>query len=608
LIVLELDIQNKPNLLACQSFNNISKMLIKQNINLNKLYIFILWLILTGININKAFTIDDTYHLEAANLIAQNPLKPMSGFINWGDSPAQLFYGNQPPLFFYIISAYQHYFSNSEMSMHILLSFFTFLSLLYFLKLANFLKVNALLTITTIFAFSPAFIINQNLMIDVPILSLSLAMIYYLLKGQRSNNIKYYLITSLLLSLALLFKYSTAPLFFVILITILTTKSPQKSIILIIPLIALLSWSIWNFFEFGFSHISNVISKPKNDFTIMKLISSIFGFVSTLGALSAFTPIFLYNIFPQKTIRYTIIFIFSLSLFFVPIVYFKIIEESFFNYALKFIFLINGLFLITFILFNFIKDFFEKKEYFKTPYFIIIIYILAISTFLVLFAPFNATRHILLLIPFILLFSNKYFEVTQGIINTLVVIISILLGLLLGISDWVYSDFYRKHATNIAYNHSRVWSIGHWGWQWYSVKAGMLIYSKDNELNVRNGDLIVTPINISKQELSKEIKLDTVSFITETPTFFTFFSGKNNASLYISSFNRPVWNLSNATIDTIFIFKVKHEIGIEDIINRIRLDEFWLKNIKNKSKETNLSIDSLIFLEAKLYINQKRLK
>ena len=75
-------------------------MLIKQNINLNKLYIFILWLILTGININKAFTIDDTYHLEAANLIAQNPLKPMSGFINWGDSPTQLFYGNQPPLFF----------------------------------------------------------------------------------------------------------------------------------------------------------------------------------------------------------------------------------------------------------------------------------------------------------------------------------------------------------------------------------------------------------------------------------------------------------------------------------------------------------------------------
>ncbi len=573
-------------------------------------YIIALWLLLTGINITKAYHIDDSFHLEAAEYIGQHPLKPMSGSINWDQSPTQLYKGNQPPIFFYLIYVHQLLFGNSEISLHLLLSVFTFLSLIYFYKLTEIINVKSPLTILTIFAFCPAFIVNQNLMMDIPILALSLSIMYYLLKGQLSDNIKYYLISVILLTIGLLIKYTLLPLFFVITITILLTKSYKKCIILVIPLIALLFWSIWNFIEFGFIHILSIIDRRKSELeiiTMLDYVKNIFGFIVTLGAIATFTATFIYNILPKKVTRYFIILVFILLIISVALVYSKIIEEAKFNFLLKNFFLINGFILILLILNQALKSFFRKKyEYFGTPYFVIITYLLSVSVFIVLFAPFNATRHTLLLLPFILLFGHRQFESTRGIINNFTITISILLGILLGISDWIFADFYRKNVNSINTRENRVWSVGHWGWQWYSKKAGMLIYSKNNDFNIRKNDLVVFPKNIHKQHLSEDIRLDPVRFITEAPTFFTFFSGKIYASMYSSTFDNPPWSLSSAAIDTIFIYKVRQEIGIDEVVNRIRSDEIWLNNIKNKSIENYIPIDSMLIIEARLFIEQKR--
>lgn len=212
----------------------------------------------------------------------------------------------------------------------------------------------------------------------------------------------------------------------------------------------------------------------------------------------------------------------------------------------------------------------------------------------------------LLLIPFILLFSHKQFEATSGIINNLVINVTIILGLLLGVSDWIYSDFYRESVKKIKIADNKVWSIGHWGWQWYSKKAGMRVYSQEDELNVRKGDIIVYPKDISRQNLSTDIGLDTIDIITQPSNFFTFFSGKDFASMYNSYATKPAWSLSNKPIDTIFVCKVKKEIGVEEIVNRIKSDENRLKALQNKALDKDISLDSMIVLEAKWVINQKR--
>lgn len=118
-----------------------------------------------------------------------------------------------------------------------------------------------------------------------------------------------------------------------------------------------------------------------------------------------------------------------------------------------------------------------------------------------------STRHVLLVIPFILLFGHELIDKATISINRLSVTITILLGLFLGISDWKYSDYYRKMASAIDLPKDRnTWTAGHWGWQWYSEKNGMKQYNT-HQSNVIEGDYFVYPGNISSQKINKNIHL-----------------------------------------------------------------------------------------------------
>jgi len=569
--------------------------------------VVLFWILLTAININKAYHIDDTFHLEAAESIKQHPLKPMSGSINWRNSPTPMFEYNQPPLFFYIIAFAQIILGDSEISMHLLLSIFTFLSLYFFNKLSEFLHVKQKKTLLTIFAFCPAFIINQNLMTDVPILALSLGIIYYLLKGQEEGTFKNYIISATLLCAGLLIKYSLLPVLLVVFISILLSGDYKKIVVLFIPLTGLVLWSIWNIIEFDSIHI---LGRSKPEFNINKLYSfmkKLYSFMGILGSMATFSFVFFYSLYQKKITQYLIIlgfFVFILSAF---LVYYSFINETNFTRYINYFFTCNGLLLMLLIVRNVIKSLFiEKQDYFKSNNFTFALFILGISAFIILFSPFNATRHVLLIIPFILLFGHKLFETSHGTINNLVLCATISLGILLGISDWVYADFYRKSAKEIVIADKTVWSLGHWGWQWYSRKNGMIIYSKDNEVNVRNGDIIVYPKDVSKQKISPYIDLETINYISQESNFFTFFSGKNYASMYISSVYKPAWTLSNSPIDTIVVSKVKKEIGVSDIIDRINSDDKLLNSVRNKAINRGVSLDSMLILDAEWIISQKR--
>ncbi|MBL0131404.1 MAG: glycosyltransferase family 39 protein [Chitinophagaceae bacterium] len=177
---------------------------------------------------------------------------------------------NQPPLFFYIIFFTQSVLGENEIIMHMLISIFTLLSLIYFTKISFFLGVKHIKLLLTIFALCPAFVINQNVMTDVPILAISLGTMYYLLKGLKDGGLKNYVLSALLLSCGLLIKYSLLPLFFVTLLSIILSKNYKKAFVLVIPLFVLLLWSIWNVIEFDSVHI---FDRPSSGFRIKKIVA-----------------------------------------------------------------------------------------------------------------------------------------------------------------------------------------------------------------------------------------------------------------------------------------------------------------------------------------------
>jgi hypothetical protein len=510
-----------------------------------------LWLLLTAININKAYHIDDSFHLEVAAWIKEHPLQPMSGAVNWSQLPEPIFVSNQPPLFFYLILVFQYLFGTSEIALHLLLSIFTFLALYYFVKLTKLLEVKHSQILLVLFACCPAFVVNQNLMTDIPLLSLILATLFYLLKGQQSGILRHYLIAAALLSAGLLVKYTILPLVVVFTLTILLSGFQKNLIALFVPVTIMLLWSTWNYYEFGSVHL--LMRKTKSVF----YVSRIWGYMSALGAVSFFSSAFFFHLLPFRATRIAVVIFWLAFWLMVPLVYVGSIKNEFINHFLNIFFIINGCiiyaWLIKYIFFSF---WFEKINFLKSPACTLILYILGMSLFIILFAPFNATRHVLLVIPILLLVGHRVFEKTRGVLNHTIIATTFFIGILLGVSDWIYADFYRRGAKEIHYPNKKIWTTGHWGWQWYSKQSGMHMYSSDSLHLMKPGDIVVYPKNISRQSFSPQLIMKSLDTIAGASGCLTFFSGKKYASLYISSDTKPAWNLSNAPIDTIFIKEV----------------------------------------------------
>lgn len=515
------------------------------------LFLIFLWVLLTALNIGKAYHIDDTFHLKAASWIKENPGKPMSGLINWKDDPTPMYSHNQPPLFFFLISFIISLAGTGEIPLHLFLSIFTFLALLLFQRLTEVLKLENKYLLLMLFAFCPALVVNQNLMTDIPVLVVVLASALFLLKAGGQSKTSGYIFSALLLGLGLLIKYSVLPLLVVLLLVIIIRRDFKYIGTLLIPLGFLVLWSFWNLSEYGSIHF---LDRPKGEIHINRLWS----FMACTGSVSFFLASLLGGSWPNTKVRkgiYIVLFLFVLQ-----IVLFanQLIPGKSNSIILNILFVLNGLLFYFLVVRLFIINAREigLERYLKTDSFTIFLFIGATSAFMVLLAPFMATRHILLIIPFALLFSDKLFSKSGNQINRISLGLSILFGVLLGISDYTYANYYRKMAgISKDYPGQTVWTAGHWGWQWYAGKNGMKEYATNSSL-VKDGDLMIYPANIPRQVLGPDLHLTVIEKRWDEASILTFFSGNNFASLYSSSTKTPPWTLSLQPIDTIYICRI----------------------------------------------------
>lgn len=575
---------------------------------LKKYYpLLVCWVSVTLINLNKAFHIDDTFHLEAAKYIVDHLSSPMSGLINWGDSPTPMYEHNQPPLFFLVIGIVIKLFNAAEISLHLLLSIFSFLALFYFQKILQLLQINKTGIHLTLLAFNPTFIINQNVMTDIPILACALLFFYFLLKsnlGQGDKNISYAMIA---LSFGLLIKYTLLPELIVAIIGLLLSKKFKQLTMLLIPVITLTLWSIWNYYEFDDIHL---FGRPQKIYTNLQL----WAFIGTLGAISSFSlliiPAFLKKLFSNSVISIITIGIVGCLVY---VIQTDELTDKTIQHLFHTLFLFNGTIVLLFIGYKFIVIFRKEKERtLRITNLILLFQICLIATFIVVYAPFMATRHLLLLLPFILVVFKNEIEQIDAYFKTIFLSISISFGLILGISDYFYADFYRTKAKEIRLSGATKWTVGHWGWQWYAKRAGMKIYSLEDDWRLKKGDYLIVPKNISKQTINQNLKFDTLYYLTEKFHFTTLFSGNDFASMYNSFYQKPAWTISKSTVDTIYVCKITKSVPyrkklteVEKIIVEIKNDPFWYETVKTKAKKQKIPLDSMLLLDAKWLLEQK---
>ncbi|MCH5719618.1 ArnT family glycosyltransferase [Niabella hibiscisoli] len=259
-------------------------------------FILTIWVFLTAINIEKAFQMDDGFHMEAAQHIAEEPLRPMSGMIRWdNDEPEPMHHANQPPLLFYMIAGLATVFGFNEVVMHLLIAAFSFLALYWFYKACVLLKVKRPLLLVALLGLCPAFVVSQNVMTDVPIMALMIGAFYYLLLSSTRQENRNTLMAIVLLTIGLFIKYSVLPVLAAVALLFLLRTEYKKLLWLLIPIALIALWTVWNFWEFGGSHL--FARRPGTRSTLQDRAWTYF---SALGCIASFGCLFLTYIIKKK--------------------------------------------------------------------------------------------------------------------------------------------------------------------------------------------------------------------------------------------------------------------------------------------------------------------
>lgn len=520
--------------------------------------ILITWLIATSVNITKPFHIDDAYHLEAAIHILNDPLKPSSGFINWINVPEPLSQSNQPPLIFYLIALTGYLTSFNEIPLHLLISVFTFLALYFFFLTVRLLKPGDAGLFTILLGLSPAFLVNQNIMVDIPLLSATLAFGYFCILAAKSGKFSHLAYAGVALGLAILTKFTIIPLFVVILIIPFFYKKPLHSLVVFIPVGFIVAWSLYNIYEFNDIHI---LTRQLKESSFGGVPDTALSFLSCIGSISPFALMMFAATQknPRKYIPY-IVAIFVLFILFILISWFGLITDEFSKEIIRYIFMLSGLVVVISLIIankHIFKDLVNRTFVSNTRIFLVL-WFSSLTLFIILFAPFIATRHVLLILPAYLLMIPALKTDFPNILKGIALTATITTGILLSISDYQYALFYKKHAQDIAKKYSgedKIWALGHWGWQWYSRLNGMKIYNTCIS-NVKEGDIMVLPSKVPIQQMCPLIKMEQLEARWDEPGILSFFSTRNEGSFYISSYKRPAWRLTLMPTDTIIVNRV----------------------------------------------------
>ncbi|MBF0359454.1 MAG: glycosyltransferase family 39 protein [Oligoflexia bacterium] len=534
----------------------IYKFLSNQQIN-SSVWIFFIFFTVTLININKAIHIDDTAYIEVAKGIIANPLHPMQFLVNWEGSYAPVSKINQPHLLSYLIVPFILLFKSNHVHfpifLHLIIAIFSFFAIYFFYRLTVMFEVDKKhqMFLTALFALGPAFIVNQNVMTDIPMLALSLASVWSLkLAITRDERLSLSLALVLVIAagifcgFAILTKY-TALVMIVVLSSLLLFSSrdykKKWTWVIIIPITMIVLWSLFNYYDYGHIHI---LDRPRPQVSLYEIIFrrgkywlAILGAILPIGIIAI--PYFFKNISYKSNFLFLILFI-SLPL----LVYFEVISDRLNDKILSILFLLNGIsifILLIHSLKNIFRDY-KKKDQQKL---FLYIWFFAGMSFAILFSPFLATRHLLIsLPPLLLILGLEIFPQINNFFLRGILVVTVFLGVTLGISDYYYADTSRKAVEiikNKLHQHhiesgNTIWFVGHWGWQWYASNANANFKHFDLKTSIpKSGDIFLIPYT---DRIDKKKYNLTEIFVVD------FYREKNLFALFTTALEWPIFYAS----------------------------------------------------------------
>ncbi len=443
-----------------------------------------IWVIITAYNLYKPFHIDDTAHLIISAWILQHPLHPMRGPLNWSGTVQPIYDTNQPHLYFYALAGWEKLFGFSEVALHSLQSLFAAACIGIFYATARRLAGAHAVWLTAMLALNPAFIVEQNLMVDVPLLSCWLGFFASILCAIDSpRQTRRFVLAGLACSAAILIKYSSLVLMPMLFLVLVLERRWRQAWCLAIPVAALIAWSAFNIYDYGGVHLATAFhasaagyAPPRNPsgyfsflykipglHLLRKVVKSGFSWDIGIGALTCFGAVLAASRLPRfGNVIYLFCFggLISLALLVVA----TLLSGHVADKILSLVFLLNGGLVVLAVV--------------KPRRDLVLVYlqawIILTSLFYIFASPFIAARHLLLIIPAISLLIASEIELPRNA-KVFGLAMTSLLSVGLCLSDFRFAEFYKSEASTVRSSlpaGATIWAAGHWGWQYYAMKNG----------------------------------------------------------------------------------------------------------------------------------------
>jgi hypothetical protein len=529
-----------------------------------------MWLTLTAYNLFKPYHIDDTAHLDIARWIAIHPLHPMSGTVYWNGGYQQIYLTNQPHLYFYLLALWGSLVGYGEPAMHWLQALFTFAAILLCYRITLQLVPVHAVWLTGMLAFSPSFAVEQNLMVDVPLLALWLLFFHALMVGADAGakaQTRRFLVAALACSAALLVKYSSLVLLVILVTVIIYERRWRHGWAVLVPLVALGAWSLFNFLDYGGVHITQRETGLQQgvDPSVRRLVA----WALTLGAITPLGLISIVQLVPWLHRRRAVIYAVTAALIvlLVGTVATGNLPERLGDRTLRAAFLGNAAAIGAAVALAAIRRLPAPRDLLQpsasnSQLLILLLWITGHISFYSLFAPFMAARHVLLVLPAVLLMAALLWPTRLARAHAVFgFAASVALSGALGWSDWHFAAFFRDEAATIRATlppDARIWYTGHWGWQWYAERNGFIGLDV-RRLELAPGDFLIIPPDVN-HELVSNVPPPPPLVLVRTDNkplgIGDIFCTAGPARFYATEYLQSPWRLTRACSNTILIYRV----------------------------------------------------
>ena len=516
--------------------------------------------VVTAVNLTKPFHIDDTAYLEIAERIIASPLHATSGLLNWHNVSEPIHLTNQPHLYFYILAGWMALFGSSEVAIHALVAIFSTGTILAFVFLAREIAPGRELWLAWLLFAGPAFLPSQNLMVDVPLLFFVLLFFSGLVIAAKGDE-RGWGVAASASAAAVLTKYTALVLLPILAVAAVLLRRPRQLRVLSIPLLALVCWSLLNLWDYGGIH---VLERPSQGSAIVRSLVRFPGLILCLGSVAPLTLLIMWRGAGSRRVflGYGALCV-GIGLLTALAPRNAAIRHDYSPQlaVLSGVFVANGLWVLGGAVLVVAREWPARW----TPLDgILLMWIVGLLLFLSAYSPDAAVRHVLLIIPPLLLIVGKSFDLSRfrwrgwG-----TVAVSSGLALLLAVSDWAYADVYRTQARLIREQlgpQSTIWYTGHWGWQWYARQEHMVQYQTGISV-LGAGDFLVEPLLVDKQDIDARdqarLTLNRRIVVDSTPwTAIRTMSMLPWGGFYTSTMTTPPWRFSNQPLEEFDIFEL----------------------------------------------------